>query len=93
MKIVAAAIRYRLKSDPDTERYVQGANHAQCIEWFSCADIYQKDRVDGDESGFMTDAGDFVDRKTAYEIAERAGQLKCVRDDRVLYSEYVNYTK
>jgi len=93
MKIVASAIRYRLKSDPDTERYVQGDNHAQCIEWFSRSDIYQKDRVDGDESGFMTDAGDFVDRKTAYEIAERSGQLKCVRDDRVLYSEYVNYTK
>lgn len=93
MKIAAAAIRYRLKTDPNTERYVQGANHAQCIEFFSFAEIYQRDRVDGDESGFMTDAGDFVDRRTAYEIAEKAGQLKCCRDDRVLYSEYVDYTK
>lgn len=91
MKIVAAAIRYRLKSDPHTERYVQGNNHAQCIEQFSLAGIYQRDRIPSDESGFMTDAGDFVDRTTAYEIAERQGQLKSVREDRVLYSEFVNY--
>lgn len=91
MKIAAAAIRYRLKAEPDVERYVQGPNHAYCIEWFASAGIYQRDRVDGDTSGFMTDVGDFVDRKTAYEIAERAGQLKCLREDRTLYSEFVNY--
>lgn len=93
MRIVAAAIKYRLKSDPTTERYVQGPNHAYCIEWFSCADIPQRDRVDGDEQGFMTDAGDFVDRRAAYDIAEKAGQLRSPRADRTLYSEFVDYTK
>lgn len=91
-KIKCAAIRYALKNSPADIKYTWGANHAQCIQWFACAEIYQRDRVpEVEQSGFLTTDGEFVDRKTAYEIAEAAGQLRCPREDRILYSEFCKY--
>lgn len=92
MKIACAAIKYRTLDDPSTVKYVSGRRHSDCIAQFAEMGLLAKYRVD-EESGFMTDAGDFVDRKTAYEIAERHNQLIAEREDRVLYSEFVNLSQ
>lgn len=90
MKIKAAAIRYRLKSDPETDKVVWGYNHSYCYDWLSAADIYSFMRIpEHEEEGFLTDTGEFVDRYRAYEIAKEAGQLQYEREDKRLISEMV----
>lgn len=75
-KITLAAIKYRVKGETEF-KYVHGYNHGQCIEWFSCADLYSSIRdMDVEEQGFMTDTGRFVSRDEAVEIAKKAGQLR-----------------
>ena len=75
-KISSAAIKFYLKSDPDNAQYTWGANHGQCIEWFGCMGYYTTMRcMDKEVQGFMTTLGRFVDRKEAYQIAKKAGQL------------------
>lgn len=94
-RITAAAIKYFLKIDPDTPQIVKGANHAQCIEWFGLAELYRPLRVmEKEEQGFLTSTGRFVNRREAYVIASRSGQLvsNCPSYcEGHLYSEYVNY--
>lgn len=91
-KISCACIKFRLKSDPLTDRYIEGNSHADCISWFSFADIPARDRsTDEEVQGFMTTSGRFVDRSEAYEIAKAAGQLSYERPDKTLYSEFCNY--
>ena len=91
-KIKCAAIQYYLKSDPDTPRITWGANHAQCINWFSFADIYTSERImDKELQGFLTTEDRFADRKEAYQIAKREGQLHFEREDGVLFSEFCDY--
>lgn len=91
-RIKSACIKYQLKSDQGTDRYVEGASHADCISWFSAADLYIRDRVPEKEvQGFMTTEGRFIDRIEAYRIANEAGQLTHSRRDQVLYSEFCIY--
>lgn len=75
-KINSAAIKYFLKSDPETPCITWGASHGQCIEWFSFAGYYSSMRcMDKEVQGFLTTTGRFVDRKEAYQIAKKQGQL------------------
>lgn len=91
-RIKSACIKYQLKSDPGTDRYVEGSSHADCISWFSAADLYIRERIPEKEvQGFMTTEGRFIDRIEAYRIAEEAGQLTHSRKDQVLYSEFCIY--
>ena len=88
MKIKAAAIRYRLVSEPDTDRVVWGYSHTYCRDWFMCAEIYPNMRLpEYEEEGFLTDSGEFVDRMRAYEIAKEAGQLLCENANKRLVSD------
>lgn len=88
MRIKAAAIRYRLKSEPDMDKVVWGPYHYSCRDWFMLADIYPSMRIlDLEEEGFLTDTGKFVDRYRAYEIAKEAGQLKYEDASKRLISE------
>lgn len=91
-RIKSACIKFQLKSDPGVDRYIEGASHADCISWFSAADIYMRDRIPEEEAqGFMTTEGRFVDRSEAYMIAKEAGQLAHSRKDQILYSEFCIY--
>lgn len=86
-----AAIQYQEK-DSDEVKVVTGYNHAMCIEWFSCIGLYQNKRnMLIETQGFVTSTGRFIDRKEAYQIAQNAGQLLRIRDDKVLYSQDVDY--
>ena len=38
-KIKCATIKYRLKDDPETDRFVDSCNHAWCIESLAAADL------------------------------------------------------
>lgn len=76
MKIIAAAIR--------KEGIIYAAKRHDLVfrEWNP-----KKNQIDlkGGEQGFLTDAGTFVDRKTAAQIAFEAGQTKILH--KVLMSE------
>lgn len=75
-KISSAAIKYFLKTDPETPRITWGASHGQCIEWFGFLGYYTTMRcMDKEVQGFITTENRFVDRKEAYQIAKAAGQL------------------
>lgn len=75
-KIKCAAIKYFLKIAPDEAQVTWGANHGQCIEWFGFAGYYSSMRcMDKEIQGFLTTSGRFVDRREAYQIAKRQGQL------------------
>lgn len=92
-KIKSACIKYRLISDPDTDRFVTGYSHGSCIDWFSAADIYPPSRINEYEvAGFMTTEGRFVDRIEAYKIAEAAGQLIKPNSLGSLHSYEVKYS-
>lgn len=79
-KIKSAAIKYFLKSDPETPRVAYGYDHSQCIRYFSLAEYYSSMRCTEKEvQGFLTTTNRFVDRREAYQIAKKAGQL--IRDN------------
>lgn len=90
-RIQNACIKWRYINSTEV-KYAVGWNHAQCMDWFSTADIPAKDRdLDFEKYGFLTTSDRFVDRKEAYKIAKTAGQLRFERDDETLYSEFVKY--
>lgn len=86
-KILCAAIKY-------SGGVILGPNHANCL--FMLAEIRgtHASRAD-DEQGFVTTTNRFVDRKEAYDIAEREGQLtgKNPSRQRILYSEFCKYAE
>lgn len=89
--IVEAAIRYRLKSSPDTLLMVTGRSHGECIAWFRDHDIPRSHRFD-EVQGFVTSKNSrFVSREEAFIIAKCANQLKSLDSDTpcILFSENV----
>lgn len=92
-RIAGAAIKWR-KKDETEERIVHGINHAYCIDWFSCAELYSSKRdMEFEKQGFITTDGRFVDRSETLYIARCAGQIPSNYDKSLLYSEYVDYSK
>lgn len=88
--IRSACIKYRVRENPYQDLFVEGPNHSACLDWFGCVGLYH--RVENaEEQGFMTTEGRFVDRRTAYKIAWRAGQLISENGDRILQSYNVRY--
>lgn len=86
--IRSAAIEYHLKGE-DTPRYMEGANHAQCIETFSFMELFSSKRnMSKEKQGFMTTTGRFVDRIEAYQIAKAANQLNNQRSDKGYLDSY-----
>jgi hypothetical protein len=68
--IICAAIRM-------SDGYiVRGHRHNNCIRTASEIPKYQGEKWHGDDQGFITSTGRYVDRKEAFEIASKANQLK-----------------
>lgn len=99
MKVMCAAIQY---IDPRTGNKctVVGPNHGYCIEHLSMLDQekgyeYLRTRNKSlDEQGFMISTPDgleFADRKKAYDVAKKAGQLIREMANGLLDSYNVNY--
>ncbi len=92
MKIKSAAIQYQLKAEPGIAHIVTGYFHSYCLEALSCMDLYPNLRIaECEKEGYITDTGDFINRKEAYLIAEKAGQIKNKNEAGILYSYNVNY--
>lgn len=90
-KIKCATIKYRLKDDPETDRFVDSCNHAWCIESLAAADLPVIKRIPKyEEQGFTTTFNRFVDRREALEIAKNAGQVSSTYNKNELFSEFVN---
>ena len=91
-KIKCAAIKYRLISEPETDKIVGGYDHAYCMDYFRLAEIYPNKRIEAAEmEGFLTTSDRFVDRYEAYEIALKAGQINFEDENHILKSYNVNY--
>lgn len=68
--IICAAIRM-------SDGYlVRGHRHHNCIRTASEIPKYEGEKWHGDDQGFITSTGRYVDRKEAFEIASKANQLK-----------------
>ena len=86
--IVAAAIKTQ-----DGKLFV-GKRHNNCIT--NAIDILRsvgilsleaKEMLKGCEQGFLTDAGNFLSRESAYEHAQKVKQIDVIRISHVLTSE------
>ena len=81
MKIKSPAVLLKFNCvDCGTDVIITGKNHGECL---------QKIRK-MEQQGFITEDGIFVDRKTALDIARKAGQIKdegLVRNNIGLMSE------
>ncbi len=67
--IICAAIRM-------SDGYiVRGHRHNNCIRTASEIPKYKGERWHGDDQGFITSTGRYVDREEAFIIAARAGQV------------------
>jgi hypothetical protein len=80
MKIEKAAIRYQ-------DRICTGWRHASIGIEMLKAGICPMPYPGGDAQGFVTDVGEFVDRKIALDIAKNAGQIKNSIHHTMLFSE------
>lgn len=85
-RIVSAAIRYIFKDG--TEHIATGRRHAEIREDFvmerkSLGKPMPVESFDG----FMTDAGEFLEREAAMDVARAAGQLRFQTARRTLNSE------
>lgn len=92
--ILCAAINYphfrskEWEEEEENDNYgitLHGHRHADIIADYYRLTGYPTTRTA--VQGFLTSKGTFVDRSTAYDIAEKAGQLKASDSQRVLYSE------
>ena len=90
--VVCAAIRITMKNIAGTQHVICGVRHADCLK--TIAKLNDNWKLCGREDGFMTNFGEFLDRKEALRHASMCGQLSATtlefkeeHEEDELYSE------
>lgn len=91
MKVVKAAISFNNLRTGNHE-VVVGNSHSDIIAKFAVRSLPSRFR-ENEVSGFVLDDGSFVDRATAYVVAEKACQVMPECPKGILFSEFCDYSR